>query len=54
MCLQDAAGERLIDRERGGAARERRLELARIAALHRITLLGPPGMLPSEAARAAA
>jgi mannose-6-phosphate isomerase-like protein (cupin superfamily) len=28
--------------------------IARIAAEHRITLLGPPGMLPSEAARAAA
>jgi mannose-6-phosphate isomerase-like protein (cupin superfamily) len=28
--------------------------IARIAAMHRITLLGPPGMLPSEAARAAA
>jgi mannose-6-phosphate isomerase-like protein (cupin superfamily) len=27
--------------------------IAEIAALHRITLLGPPGMLPSEAARAA-
>lgn len=28
--------------------------IARIAAEHRITLLGPPGALPSEAARAAA